>query len=419
MAFIAALQKLFKDYETLLNAYNPLGTPSLPHPPTKAPSLNNTTAVATIATTATTTATTTTINFSNIDHQNIDEYLNDFQKNCGPGRRSITGNGEEYDTNIKPYVSRLCDVLPLSNVDNIFGPHRYTEYSFKPPNEIGGIIKKIGVFGEYHFMLNTPNFFNKYDDRRTLTINSFLKSLLLSNSTKVYDLYLETEFISKSIPIRQNVWEGNFSLHLLNKDFEKCFQIDKTLCEYRNLRAHYMDYRNAGSEENIKKIIELYQNTDDNNKTEVLKQLLEYILKLPKIKKQLEANVMQQKIIEFLRKKVDEVLKKAYTTEYITEYKVTYKLSPIQVFINCLIMDAYILGRLFKRQSMIDQENIIIYVGDAHSVLYCEFLESIGFTKTLNIDVAYHYNEEKKRRDYDQIIHFTQKDKEKSFLFLN
>ena len=96
MAFIAALQKLFRDYETLLNDYKPISALETLPLPIKAPPLNTattttttttatTTVTATTATTTTTTTattaattTTTTINFSTIDHQNIYEYLNDF-----------------------------------------------------------------------------------------------------------------------------------------------------------------------------------------------------------------------------------------------------------------------------------------------------------------------------------------------------
>ena len=123
----------------------------------------------------------------------------DPDQNCGPFRRSMLINrSQSYNTYIKPYVSRLCDVLPLRDVDNILGPHRYTEHLFK----FNGRVKNIGIFGEHHAMKNQPSFLDTFDLKRTLTINSFLKSLLLSDPKKVYDFYLETDFINKSKPTR-------------------------------------------------------------------------------------------------------------------------------------------------------------------------------------------------------------------------
>jgi hypothetical protein len=96
--------------------------------------------------------------------------------------------------------------------------------------------------------------------------------------------------------------------------------------------------------------------------------------------------------------------------------KNTYQMTALQMYIHALIMDAYILGRLFKRQSMIDQENIIIYAGEGHTSTYCEFLEFIGCTRILNIPVKFHKNE-KKQLIHNQVVEFSKEDKKKSFLF--
>ena len=354
------------------------------------------------------------------DHQHIDRYLNDLPSNCRPDRRSISGNGEEYDYYIKPYVSKLCDVLPLNNVDNIFGPSEYNEYLYNPTvhglHNPNNIVRKIGIFGEFHKMLNEPNILDKYNSRTTLTINSFLKSLLLSNSRKVYDLYLETEFISKSRSTRKRVAEINFSLHLLNYEFEKCFQIDKSLCAYRNLRAHYIDYRNNIIIIDILTFIEAYQDKNNQKKLEIIDNLHKYIIELPKIKKQLINNDMSKKIKDFLLKKIYETMLQTYDKAWDTDYLKYYNVTALQMFVINLVMDAYVLGRLFKQQSMSIQENIIIYAGNAHTIVYREFLEYIGCVKVLNIPVAYHYNEKKKRVP-TQIIRFKEVDKKKSFLF--
>ena len=51
---------------------------------------------------------------------------------------------------------------------------------------------------------------------------------------KIKDI-LDIDYINKNIPRQKRIPEENFSLHLVDREFEKCIQVDKSLCNYKNI----------------------------------------------------------------------------------------------------------------------------------------------------------------------------------------
>ena len=289
----------------------------------------------------------------NSNEHDINLYLNDVIHNCDPNRESIKSSNVRWNTQIKPYLSKMCDVLPIASVDVILGPSSYTEFKF--------LDKQIGIFGEIHDLRVKSSFIDS-TARRILTFSSFIKSLLLTNQTKIYDLYLEVDYINKNIPRQKRIPEENFSLHLVDREFEKCIQVDKSLCNYKNIRIHYIDIRDYLDE---------YVGWGDRvyeNAYTVLRAYLE----LPKFSKQLDQNKYAGLIIHFFENEINKII-------YL------YRNSPdkycksknlFKEYIKSLAVDFYLLSRLTKDSSFY-QKNIFTYTGEFHSVTYIRFFSFV------------------------------------------
>jgi hypothetical protein len=302
-----------------------------------------------------------------IGKDNINKYLNDIGENCSENRNLDMEESadalENYRSSkwrelIKPHLEKMCDILPLDKVKGVFGPYTYTEFLF---DDI-----KIGIFGEYHDPSKKPHT-KSYDG--VLPMHSFIKSLLLTNilvPRKKYDFYMETKFINKKESQKKYIFERNFTLHLLDREFERCFQLDKSLCEYNNLRAHYMDVRDILYTEK-----DLYYSTVDNFKGEFNipdEYYLGELVKIPIIQKQLNYNKYSNEIKEFILLELINlrVLKPNVSSLEFSQNYIVQKKS--------LSMDIYTIGRLTKNVSILNQKNIIIYAGNSHADVYARFL---------------------------------------------
>jgi hypothetical protein len=310
-----------------------------------------------------------------IKEEDINLYLNDIDNNCSSSRESIKSSNVNWNKYITPYLSKMCDVLPIQNVNVILGPSSYTEFKF--------LDKQIGIFGETHDLRIHPSFIDSIP-RRILTISSFIKSLILTNQDKTYDVYLEVDYINKDIPKRKKrIKEENFSFHLLYKEFENCIQINKTLCEYKNIRIHYIDIRNY-----LDKYIKWNENVYADAST-----ILKAYLELPKFSKQLVHNKYAESIIQFFQNEINKII---FLYKYDTDkYCKSHNL--FKEYIKSLAVDFYLIGRLTKDSSFY-QKNIITYTGEFHSVTYVRFL---NFIRAQLHNFKYHplfeYNNDRKR----------------------
>ena len=339
------------------------------------------------------------------------------EENCGPDRESIS----KMLPFSKAIASSYCDVLTLSNIKNIVGPMSYNEFRYKGRN--------IGIFGEAHEFVGNDRVLNKTN---SITFSGFLKSLLTQNKQQQYDFFYETDFITKDKEMEDDpMADFNGVMSIIDYDFNMCLKIDKTKCPYKNLRAHYCDFRNliyfestnVGNafnnlhespgnlpDEVVKYLEMLFINPIDEYskiKAEISKFLLH-----KKIQKQLhnmehEINFQDfiDKIFDVNEKRIHKMIKKYKNYTFVMSQPPTLKeirfskmwIDPFME-IYSLIMDVYILARMLRSFKRHTSTNIIVYVGDDHAKTYTKFFQSIGadhFIKISGSDYHVHFDKEK------------------------
>jgi hypothetical protein len=343
----------------------------------------------------------------------------DYNKYCDPERASIQNLNFDKFGIYKRYLAKMCDLLPIKKIDNIFGPILYLEYHMGD--------KKIGIFGEMHLLVTQTSELDRYNPTRTVTFTSFMKSLLESSlakkknrnetDTTVYDLYSEIYYVSKDNPIRRGISDINFSLFLMLQEFDKCFQVNKEECDYKNLRGHYIDYRSKYSDllefDYIKKTkLYNFSGEDAIARIKYINIYFNYFIqKDTKIQNSLMNNIFGNEIIKFIKDRQAKITN--WAIEYVKKndwekYKTQEELLDyISIALRSLIMDIYTLGRLFKNQST-NQKNVIIYCGASHAMTYKYFFDYINISPFIIIPTS---------NPIVNMVTFSPADKKKSFLF--
>ncbi len=304
--------------------------------------------------------------------------------NCGPLRTSIA---DIYPSAYR-FTQKYCDVLLLKHIRYIVGPVNYTE------QRLGD--KIFHIFGETH------NIDETYSQRDTVTFSSFLKSLLTQRKDRLYDIYVELDFVSSEAEQRK-FYEESMPLNQILWDFPKCFSYRKE-CPY-NARFHYTDYRVAlrpvdtfkaevGADRTVGDVY-----TDMCANRIVDSPRARQLLTIPRFKKRMQNIVHFVKEDTRLQRQLDlsgikTQLLQFFSTEkasFIAHYEELY--SPdgdmadlADQFRACdtIIMDAYTLARMFRVFDPL-QQNIIVYVGTYHAALYRRFLSSMGATTTCDV----------------------------------
>ena len=357
------------------------------------------------------------------------------QENCGVSRRSLNRIivGQENEL----FVSTYCDVLPLSKITNVIGPVSYNEYRYKNYN--------IAIFGEQHIIKKLPD----VPVDNTLNFSSFLESVITQNPRQ-FDFFLESPYkkIDISGPLAVNT-----IFNIIHEDFKKCLSVVK-VCPFKNLRTHYIDYRDAIPMSDFQQLIIrsynlynfIYHTSTSIEKLEELEELESNLLFLlshastiykeevknvkdfintdKKIRKQLDNCPLKKEILEFINIKIqkyEEIFKinvddddvKNFVKRSVDVDRYLLKRLGFIIYdfvvIYISVMDVYTLARMFrtfKKTSQEDPENIIVYVGDGHAKTYYGFLEYI---KARNVI--------KKPYSSNNYIQFYPEDKAKSFLF--
>ena len=348
-----------------------------------------------------------------------------YNKYCDPERASIQNLNFDKVGIYRRYLAKMCDLLPIKKIDNIFGPILYFEY------HIGG--KKIGIFGEIHVLVTQPSELDRYNPTRTVTFTSFMKSLLekKTNRNEVYDLYSEIYYIGKDKPIRRGISDMNFSLFLMLQEFDKCFQVNKEECNYKNLRGHYIDYRSKYSGllafDYVKKTKHYnFSGEDAISRIKYINIYFNYFIQKDiKIQKSLKNNIFGNEIIQFIKYRQDTI--KNWSIDYVKKnewekYKTQEELlDNISIALGSLIMDIYTLGRLFKNQSN-NQKNVIIYCGAAHAMTYKYFFDYINISPFITIPTAVNmvlspFITIPTSNPFVNMVTFSPANKKKSFLF--
>ena len=348
------------------------------------------------------------------------------EKNCGATRDSLKRIPKEQVNRI--FVSSYCDVLPLNNIVNVVGPISYNEYQYDKSN--------IAIFGEFHKIDELDPDLSSDD---TLNFSSFIQSLITQNSNQ-FDLFIELDY-KQSDKLYPRVKATNSIFNLLEIEFDKCLTFVKK-CPFKNLRAHYIDYREMLPESRYFKIInELYTSIFWNNEDiglvkdrvselvhskiykEEIKRVLKFIETDKKILKQLNDCPLKDEILLFIKSRM-----KTYqdTITTLLEENPTFlkpkwnKNSPLSLkilirdIVNSFmdiyvsIMDVYGLARMFRTfGGTSPPENIIVYAGDDHTKTYCDFLDYINARHVIS----------KSLRGNDNYVSFNLTDKARSFLF--
>ena len=353
--------------------------------------------------------------------------------NCSDTRKSLE-RFNPTQSNIA-FATSYCDVLPLKNIKYIVGPIAYNEFRYGKYN--------IGLFGEFHMIRVVPK---DLTNKSTVNFSSFLTSVVMQNP-KQFDFFLEMYFKSRQYPEKM-VNDLNTIFNLLSVDFKDCLSISKS-CPFKNLRAHYVDYRSVsdiddnvatriyqgianwlGSDRsghmsdylNSTEIQDLIENAVERYK-EVVKKIDKIIKNDKKLNKQLDNNPLKIQILKFIKisqqgrlEKFVEYLERNRMAEFDIKTMNTrqalilidFALLFIGVYSN--LMDIYTLARMFRtfhKTPTDDPENIIVYSGNLHADRYNKFLDHIKAEKIIEI----------KGNTNDMYIEFSEENKRKSFLF--
>ena len=349
------------------------------------------------------------------------------KENCSETRKSLKRINNPNINVVKKY----CDVLPLRDVEYIIGPYTYDEFQYGRYN--------IAIFGESHLIRELPELSKK----STLLFSDFLTSLLTQNADINYDFFLEIGYMSRDIH-PEAVYYMNTMVNIIENDFHKCLEIVKD-CPYKNLRAHYIDYRNKYRTEvdvvqiiysslslgkpNVERMMNAFL-SKYRKIYEARQKVIEAALQDPKIEKQLAHNPLRDEILSFIKmqiKKNDEEFEifvkenKGYFEKTYSEEKTTENdrdfwrdlLDSQFIYMLTPVMDLYTLARMFRSYpSGRDTENIIFYGGAVHAMLYKKFLLYIKAKHRITI-----FTPLKANYRSNPYIQLTPAQKAKSFLF--
>lgn len=297
--------------------------------------------------------------------------------------------------------------LPLIYPVTIEGPISVSEYIQKGLNP-----KRIYLFGDEHIKAKVcpdPNV-------DTITLENFLVSTFEDNPDKVIDVFLESEFTSKNISRTHVIDPGYTYLEGTLQYFSSCLEIDKSKCEYKNVRFHYADIR--GTTALLKqlnllhKYIITYNNkwmldidpSDPYNKqllmtyissnipiiyNELFNTTIQQLFLDTKIQKQFDA-IVDIEIKNYLEKFFIQLLgvQKALLLNKL-KHMMNHDIHDIIINNNygeiwkfpLFLQDAYMAGRIFRSfENGLDPKNIIIYVGDLHKRNLEIIFKRIGMT---------------------------------------
>ena len=317
------------------------------------------------------------------------------------------------------------------------GPISYREFRYGKYN--------IGIFGEIHMIPNVPV---ELQNDSTLNFSSFLASVITQNPRQ-FDFFFEINFRTTK-QSEKVVNPMNTIFNLVSVDFEGCLAISKD-CPYKNLRAHYSDYRSVTNVRhhvatnlymgimnwmvNNTKRVPLYLYLDGEIQyliedaletyTELLKKINIFIKRDRKINKQLDNTPLKAQILKFVEIRQHDSFKEfvkfigdhkistfsAYDIKTLTDPQIAILFKFATFFIHAYsnIMDTYTLARMFRtfhKTPADDPENIIVYAGDDHAKYYTDFLNYINADKIIEI-----------KAKMGRYIEFSEENKRKSFLF--
>ena len=249
----------------------------------------------------------------------------------------------------------------------------FTEYRFGDRN--------ISIFGEAHNFIGLDECVRVSSLATTIMFQNFLNMIIRYNPDKFYDFYFEQYYLPKALSERR-VRLGAGMTSFIDVLFGRCLEYVKEGCEYPNLRAHYVDIRKELEDFEFIRDLLVSDKTTCPYPTaiNILEKIEDYLLTSRLlIKKELKKSYYGLEIFNFIVEKFNSL--KKYIENTYTDVNSEYLLT-----VANLIMDAYTLGRMFRRfkeggNKPSEITNIIVYAGDGHSGIYREFIEEILIKK--------------------------------------
>lgn len=260
-------------------------------------------------------------------------------------------------------------------------------------------------------------------EKKILAVNKFIENQI-STSTDFVDLFLEVPYISRHKGEIQRI-DLSYMADV-HKDLTNCFEWSKKMCEYPNLRSHYVDLRTTDMDyeyfkfetDIVRNKFDVYSSKDMLNKYRNNKSLaqtlktkdsfqkyIHKIIRKSKIQKQIN-NIVDISVKEIVERTIDTWIynptDKNIVWEYMTwKYILTAlkennreKIENIYYSLasySGILMDSYTIARMFRKYSKTPNvysgvaKNMIIFAGGQHTQRYIDVLEQIGMdTKILS-----------------------------------
>jgi hypothetical protein len=327
---------------------------------------------------------------------------------------------------VSPKKSAKIDGIPNNFVSEKLAEKSGFKFSKKYANGVNKIRYyqnesldlQILIFSDIH---NNEGKCNTYGlkPKDSILGRNMIKELLDYNekeSNNILDIFIEYKPTgnkkvsfnpSNSLPkgkLKKKRFRNNVELDMTNKFLHPCinmsdYAIVSEDCSYNYSRIHYTDFRDNFSGMDIAMISFFFNqqaiNTIEMHEDETIDRMInnpmEYfndIISIPKMKKQFDAIVdvnLRDQIIDYFKDLI---------TQYKNQYddgKSTNRLFSYLVNVLSLIMDMYLIGRLFKtfsktelhsREHHNDRVNrAIIYAGLHHCNVYADLFERLEFQK--------------------------------------
>ena len=269
----------------------------------------------------------------------------------------------QYPSTYKVPENFNCLTLPLRDVKFILGPCSFHHFKYGTRN--------IYLFGERHAPLTrlvqgvmTPG--------NTLLFSSFIQSLVTENSKVNYDLMFESSyFLSKYGQKPDDITTlKSPTFSMISSQFHDC--IDPLLrqsCQYKNLRTHYVDYRQLKPEfQEVKAFKGYVSGIGFFGGEERYNEHVQSLFKSPRILKQITA-INNADVVKKLELYVNDTLAALYTDIASSERME-------ELLFTALVMDIYGIARALRSFDTKDRapgiqfsgtsDNVIYYAGDRH-----------------------------------------------------
>ena len=340
-----------------------------------------------------------------MDQSNVIQYV--MQNNNIPFTRHVIGGSPHLiDVFTRSAVQRGVSGTPdlVTSVMGIIS----ASYHMNPRLQ-----KRILVLGDHH----TEKADCKVPGMKN--VSQFLKHIVEQDKSQKYDIFFEFGYYTHGMeqPTSNPAYNQGYLFGLVKDEWKNCIKLDKTMCEYQNVRVHYTDMRQF-----VKPVWDIAQIMvhQFGKLTEGSTTWVDFLTNLSTMKfalmdlKKLTGNKLTRGWIMNTYKIGKQMTKCPYSgvvqlLNAFIEREIVSNLVDIDELINFIdrfeetdqmkhrlrrysdtifdlttaIMDAYTLSRLFSQFQNDDQEphNIIIYAGDSHSENYRKFFDKAEFTR--------------------------------------